>query len=114
MGWRGSAQREGLRAVAVARVDPVFAGLLRSGSCGVRSAAPRAAAFGIYAALAANGGAVTHTADPNRRVEHGGRGERLGGIGSWVLVGVSCSLLVLYLILHTREIGLILAWLASS
>lgn len=57
---------------------------------------------------------MEHEIDPKRRSDRGSRGERLGGIGSWVLVGVCCSLLVLYLILHTREIGLILAWLAPS
>jgi hypothetical protein len=44
----------------------------------------------------------------------GAPGVRLGRVGSWVLVVVCCSLLVLYLILHTREIGLIFAWFASA
>lgn len=39
---------------------------------------------------------------------------RLGGLGSWLLVGLSSSLLAVYLVLHAREIGLILAWLRAS
>ena len=42
------------------------------------------------------------------------RAGRLGGVGSWLLVGLSSSLLAVYLVLHAREIGLILAWLAPS
>ena len=44
----------------------------------------------------------------------GRRAGRLGDVGSWLLVGLSCALLAVYLILHTREVGLILAWLRPS
>jgi hypothetical protein len=35
-------------------------------------------------------------------------------VGSWLLVGFSCALLAIYLMLHTRELELILSWLTSS
>jgi hypothetical protein len=38
---------------------------------------------------------------------------RPASVRSWLLVGLCCSLLVVYLILHAREVTLILAWLAS-
>jgi hypothetical protein len=56
---------------------------------------------------------MSQTADQDHRGGGSGRPEPLGAVSSWLLVVVSCSLLVLYLVLHAREIRLILAWLGS-